>query len=419
MSIELTTLPSGLRVITDHVSSVESVALGIWAAVGTRDEDMTHNGVAHMVEHMMFKGTTSRSALGIAEEIENVGGHINAWTSREMTAYHIHVLKEHMPLAIGILADLLQHSTLPEEEIIRERSVILQEIGMTADTPDDLVFDHFQETAYPGQALGAPILGRAEIISSMDRKTMQHYIRTFYTPARLVISAAGNVRHEEFVSLIKKLFTSLPADTKEASRPALYKGGDIRTEKALEQSHVVLGFRGVSRHDPAYYAAEALSTILGGGMSSRLFQEVREKRGLAYSIFCFHSAYQDDGQMALYAGTGPQDLPELIPVLCDEIGKTLDTITDNELDRAKAQIRSSILMGRESMMTRANQQAKQLICFNTLLDLQDKLNKIAAVRVNDVHAVAKRIFATRPTLAALGPLSQLESYDRITKRLAA
>ena len=419
MSIELTKLKNGLRVITDHVSTVDSVALGVWADVGTRDEDMAHNGVAHMVEHMMFKGTKRRTAARIVEEIEDVGGNVNAWTSREMTSYHIHLLKEDMPMAVDILADVLQHSTMPGDEIERERHVILQEIGMTLDTPDDLVFDHYQETAYPGQAIGAPILGTADIVKGMAKDTLHHYVRQFYTPSRLVLAAAGNVRHDEFIGLAEKMFDALPPDQKNGHQKASYKGGENRAEKELEQSHIILGFQGISRLDDKYYAAILLSTILGGGMSSRLFQEVREKRGLVYSIFCHHAAYQDDGQFVVYAGTGPDDIPKMIPVLCDEIKKIVSTVTEEELKRAKAQVRSGLLMAQESMMSRANQVAKTLIHFDQVLDLRDKLRRIEAVTVNDVQAIAQLIFSTRPTLAALGPLEKLEYFDQIKKRLAS
>lgn len=418
MSIELTKLKNGLRVMTDHVPTVDSVALGVWADVGTRDEDLSHNGVAHMVEHMMFKGTGRRTAARIAEEIEDVGGNINAWTSREMTSYHIHLLKEDMPLAVDILADVLQHSAMPEDEIERERHVILQEIGMTIDTPDDLVFDHYQETAYPGQALGAPILGTADIVRNMAKDTLHHYVRQFYTPSHLVLAAAGNVKHDHFVTLAEKMFDALPADRENGHKPAAYRGGENRAEKELEQSHIVLGFRGVSRLDDDYYAAALLSVLLGGGMSSRLFQEVREKRGLVYSIFSHHDSFQDDGQFMIYAGTGPDDIPKMVPVLCDEIRKVADTVTAEELKRAKAQVRASLLMAQESMMSRANQIAKTMIHFGTILDLQDKLRRVEAVTVADIHAMARRIFSTEPTLAALGPLEKLEDFGQIKKRLA-
>lgn len=420
MSIELTTLPNGLRIITDSVESVDSVAVGIWADVGTRHEDMEHNGVAHMVEHMMFKGTPSRNALQIVEQIEDVGGHVNAYTSREVTAYHIHLLKEHLPLALDILADIIQNPSMPDDEIERERSVILQEIGMSIDTPDDLVFDNYQETAYPGQALGAPILGTADIIKNMQRDTLMGYVRRFYTPSRLVLSVAGNARHEDIVEIAEKLFSGARDHDSYKGIPADYKGGEVRTEKELEQSHIVLGFRGVSRSDKNYYAASSLATILGGGMSSRLFQEVREKRGLVYSVFSFHSAYHDDGQFAIYAGTGPDDLPELIPVLCDEIGKiTQEEVRPEELERACSQMKAGLLMSRESMMNRANQQAKHLINFNEIIDINRKISAIEAVTKDDVCQVAQQIFSGVPTIASLGPVIKLESYENTRKRFVA
>ena len=420
MTIQMTTLKNGLRVITDTVKSVESVAIGVWAGVGTRHEDLSVNGVAHMVEHMMFKGTKTRDARKISEEVESVGGNINAYTGRDVTAYHIHILKDHMPLAMDILADIIQNSTLPESEIEREREVILQEIGMVSDTPDDIVFDKYQETAYPDQALGAPILGRASIIAQMKRESLSGYIQRNYTPSRLVLSAAGNIEHEDVISRAEELFASLPPDRDGEIVAAAYRGGDHREEKKLEQSHVVLGFRSIPRHDPCYYTAVALSTVLGGGMSSRLFQEIREKRGLVYSVFSFHSSYDDDGQFMIYAGTGPDKLSELIPVLCDEVKKIVSSsVTKNELNRARVQMRSSLLMAREQMMARAGQQAKHLLNFNHILDIEKLLSDIDAVSAAGIRSLAENIFSSSPTLAALGPLKGLESYDRITHRLAA
>lgn len=420
MTTRISTLKNGLRVITDSVDAVESVAIGIWADVGTRHENLADNGVAHMVEHMMFKGTPDRNALEIAEQVEDVGGQINAYTSREVTAYHIHLLKDDLPLAVDILSDIIQNSHMPEDEVERERDVILQEIGMTVDTPDDLVFDQYQETAYPQQALGAPILGNTQIIGGMQRETLMGYVDRFYTPGRLVVSAAGNVNHDELVKRIEAGMVNLPADKSVGDTPADYRGGDHREDKTLEQAHIVMGFQGLARGDADYYTAVSLATALGGGMSSRLFQEVREKRGLVYSVFSFHSAYQDDGQFVLYAGTGPERLPELMPVLCDQIAKVAnDLMTEAELVRAKAQMRASLVMSRESMMTRANQHAKHLIHFGSALDVTEKLRQIDSVTLEDIRRVAQKIFGTRPTLAGLGPLSKLEDYETLSKRLAA
>ncbi len=420
MSIKITRLPSGLRIITDTVPEMETVALGVWADVGTRHEDLEHNGVAHMVEHMMFNGTPTRTSRQIAEAVEDVGGQINAYTSREITAYYIHLLKDDMPMAMDILSDILQRPTFPDAELEKERDVIIQEIGMTNDTPDDVVFDHYQETAYPGQALGAPILGRAEIIAGMKKETLYDYVHRFYTPKKLVISAAGNVDHEAFVATAQTMFADLPPDTNQTYTSADYRGGDKRIEKDLEQSHIVMGFQGIDREDSEYYSAVILGTVLGGGMSSRLFQEVREKRGLVYSIYSSHSAYHDDGQFEIYAGTGPESLNKLVPVVCDEIVKVMqDPISEAELNRAKAQIKAGILMSRESMLSRANRQAKYLINFDSAPDVAHIIAKVDAVTVYSVQKIAQRIFTGKPTFAALGPVKDLEDYETIRKRLAA
>lgn len=420
MTIQSTTLKNGLRVITDTVETVESVAIGVWAGVGTRHENMAHNGVAHMVEHMLFNGTPTRSAKDIVQQVESVGGQMNAYTSRELTAYYVHLLKEDVPLALDVLSDMIQRATFPDADLEKERGVIVQEIGMCSDTPDDLVFDLYQETAYPDQALGAPILGTAAIVEGMKKETLFDYVHRFYTPQKLVISAAGNISHEKMIDLATRLFVDLPQDHPGEYRPAAYQGGDKREQKELEQNHVVLGFQGVGNQDSDYYAATLLSTILGGGMSSRLFQEVREKHGLVYSVYASHTAYHDDGQFEIYAGTGPDKLPKLIPVICDEIQKIVQSpVMEEELARAKSQMRSGILMGRESMLSRANRHAKHMINFGQEFDMQVLLDKIDAVNVSDVGTVAQRIFTGAPTFAALGPLENLESYDKIQTRLVA
>ncbi len=418
-TIQLTTLNNGLRIITDHVPSMHSVALGIWSGVGARHETRAHNGAAHMVEHMLFKGTKTRSAQEIVEVIESVGGSMNAYTSREMTSYHIHLLKDDMALALNVLADMYQNSTLPDDEVERERQVILQEIGMCHDTPDDLVFDHYYEAAYPDQAFGAPILGTAEIISGMQRDVLAAHIERFYVPSRTVISAAGHVDHDAFVALAQQAFSDLPAAQESDDIPAAYKGSEYRLEKELEQAHFILGFEGLSRLDNAYYNAQALASILGGGMSSRLFQEVREKRGLVYSIFAYHTGYRDTGQLAIYAGTGPEKMGEIVPVICDEVLKLADSLSDEEIARAKSQLKANMLMGRESMMARADQQAKYVLHRNEALNIESVIAKIDAIDKAALQHVAGRIFSANPTLSALGPLMKLEPYERIVERLAA
>lgn len=417
--IQTTTLENGLRVVTDTVPSMHSVALGIWVGVGTRHENLAQNGVAHMVEHMLFKGTKKRNAFEIAEELENVGASVNAYTSREITSYHVHLLSQDTQLGLDVMADMYLNSTLPPEEIERERGVILQEIGMSNDTPDDLVFDIYSETAYPKQSLGAPILGRAHNIEAMSQQDLQGYIDEFYKPSNTVISAAGGVDHDEFVSQVRTLFAHQTQSEASTYKAADYKGGEIRLPKELEQSHFILGFQGLARTDEDYYTAQTLSTILGSGMSSRLFQEVREKRGLVYSIFSYHSGYQDDGQFGIYAGTGPEKLDEIIPVVCDEVLKVGQDVTEEELTRAKSQLKAGLLMGRESMMTRADQQAKYMLFRDSAFDADILIDQIESVDTAAIKRIAEKIFSSKPTLAALGPLDKLESYEHIEQRLAA
>ncbi|NQU69521.1 MAG: insulinase family protein, partial [Rhodospirillales bacterium] len=275
MTVQVSTLPSGLRVVTHQMQAVESVSLGMWAHVGTRHERPEINGIAHMLEHMAFKGTKRRSARAIAEEIEDVGGHLNAYTSREFTAYHATVLRGDETLAVDMLADILQNSVFDEDELERERAVILQEIGQTNDTPDDVVFDHFQEIAFPDQPVGRSVLGTAEIVSNMPREALQGYMDEHYSASRMVFSAAGNIEHDAMVRLVEDAFDHLPGGAgsgSHAGEPARYVGGEFRELRDLEQAHLVLGFEGISFTDPDYYPLSVLSVVLGGGMSSRLFQ---------------------------------------------------------------------------------------------------------------------------------------------------
>lgn len=422
MTAQFTTLSNGLRIISNHVPGMHSTAIGIWCDVGTRYEQAEQNGIAHLVEHMLFKGTPSRDAYKIAETIENVGGQMNAYTSREFTAYYIHLLKEDSLLGLDILADMVLNHTFPEEELEKEREVILQEIGMTHDTPDDLIFDLFQETAYPGQALGAPILGSPQTVRAMPQPSLFEYTKQFYAPERLVISAAGSIDHDILVKKCEELFsTHASSFTKDAAPQARYEGGVYRGHRTeLEQVHIVLGFQGIPRIAENYQTAQLLSLITGGGMSSRLFQEIREKRGLVYSIYSSNSGYRDDGMFEIYAGTGEQSIKELIPVVCEELNKLRhERVDDTELARAKAQLKANILMGGESMLSRANRQATYLMNFNKPENIERTLESIDAVTPDNIRDMAARFFSSTPTLAALGPLDQLEDYETFKTRLRA
>ena len=419
MTVTLGRLPNGLRIVTDRIDTVDTVSLGLWVEVGTRHEAPEVNGVAHFLEHMAFKGTERRSARAIAEEIEAVGGHLNAYTSRESTAYYAKVLKEDLPLALDILADILLNSSFEPAELERERTVILQEIGQANDTPDDIIFDHFQECAFPQQSMGRPVLGSPEIIRRISREKVMAYLRDHYGAARMVLSASGNLDHDQIVQLADKLFSTMPSERAVTTEPARYAGGEYRQQRDLEQLHLVLGFPGLALGDPDYYAAMVVSTAFGGGMSSRLFQEVREKRGLAYSIHSFAHGYRDCGLFGIYAGTGEQEATELVPVLCDETMRLEQGFTAVELARAKAQIKAGLLMSLESTSARCEQMAQHMLIHGTPFDPADIVRKIEAVDDASIRRVVSGWLTAPPTVAALGPVSRLEDFDRLKTRLAA
>ncbi len=418
-AIRLTRLPSGLTVVTERMERVETVSLGAYVAAGTRNEAAEVNGISHFLEHMAFKGTARRSAAAIAEEIEAVGGQINAYTAREQTAFYVKVLKEDLALGADIIGDILTHSTFDPEELERERGVILQEIGQANDTPDDIVFDHFQETAYPGQPMGRPVLGREFIIRALRRDAFVEYMRRHYTTASTVVAAAGNLEHDRVVDLVARHFADLPSAPPPPAEPGRYSGGEFREARDLDQVHIVLGFPSVSYADPGFYATMLLATVLGGGMSSRLFQEVREKRGLVYSIYAFTAPALDGGLFGIYAGTGESEAAELMPVTLDELLKVQRDLTETELARARAQVKAGLLMSLESTGSRCEQLARQLQVFGRIVPTGETVAKINAVTIADVQRAAARQFRERPTLAALGPAGRVPAVPAIAGRLAA
>ena len=417
MTIEVTKLANGLTVATDSMDHVETASVGVWVGVGTRDERPEINGVSHLLEHMAFKGTRRRTARAIAEEIEAVGGHLNAYTSREHTAYYAKVLKDDLALAVDIIADILQNATLDAEELARERTVIIQEISQSLDTPDDVIFDHFQRTAFPDQPIGRPVMGSAELIRDMPRGAIVDFMRGHYAAGGMVLSAAGRVDHATVVRLGREALGDLPAGDAHPRDGVKYVGGDFREARDLEQVHVVLGFEGVSYDDPDFYAISVLSTLLGGGMSSRLFQEVREKRGLVYSIQSFHSFYSDGGLFGIYAGTGETEVAEVMPIVCAEMRKVCDEVGTEEVDRARAQLKASLLMALESTSSRAEQLARQLMVFGRPIPVAEIIGKVEAVDVAAVERAARRLIASRPTFATLGQVGQVDPYDKLVERL--
>lgn len=420
MTIEQAALPGGMRLVTDRMESVETVSLGVWVNAGARNEMAEINGVSHLLEHMAFKGTERRSALDIAVEIENVGGHLNAYTSRESTVYYATVLKENADLALDIVSDILMNSTFADDELARERAVVLQEIGQANDTPDDIIFDTFQETAYPDQPLGRAILGTTDIVSKMPREALKGYIDAQYGADRMILSAAGNLDHDALAGLAEKAFAAVAPSRANAPPPGRYTGGDNREIRDLEQAHLVMGFEGVGYDDDDYYPLAVLSTALGGGMSSRLFQEVREKRGLVYSIYTFSSAYQDGGLFGLYAGTGADEVGELVTVVCDELRRVAaDPMEDDEIVRSRAQIKAGVLMSLESTSSRAERVARHLQVYDRIIPIDEIARRIDAVSAEDVRRVAERLLTSAPTMASLGPVGGLPDYETVKARLAS
>ncbi len=399
-------LANGVRVVSLDRPEVATASVGLWIDVGARYEPVELNGVAHLLEHMAFKGTARRSAQAIAEEIENVGGQLNAYTSREHTAFYARVLAEDVPLAVDLLADIVRHARIDEEELARERTVVLQEIGQVLDTPDDWVFDLWQETAYPDQPLGRSILGPAATVERLGRADVLGYLTTHYAPERLVVAAAGRVEHDRLTALAEQHLGDLPPKPAPAMPPAAYRGGHRLERDESEQLHLVLGVEGVRYDDPDFYAAQVLATALGGGMSSRLFQEVREKRGLAYNVFAFSASYVDTGLFGMYAAAAPADAAELLEVV-DATSRTLVAAPDEaEIARARAQLKASLLMGLESSTAVCEDLARQHLIFGDYLAPAAIARRIDAVDAAAVARVGERLLG-RPTasLCALGPVT--------------
>ena len=420
MSVRLHTLPNGLRVVTENMPGLKSAAIGIWVMAGARHERTDQNGIAHFLEHMAFKGTKRRSALRIAEEIEDVGGHINAWTSREMTAYYARVLAEDVPLALDVIADIVLNSTFDAQEIETERGVILQEIGQVQDTPDDVIFDWLQEASYPGQPLGRSILGPGERVAAFTRDDLVAFVAEHYSPGRMILAAAGAVDHERIVADAERLFGALPARPAAATEAGRFMGGEARREHGLEQAHLALAFEAPGQRDDAIYASRIFSMVLGGGMSSRLFQEAREKRGLCYSVFAQAGAFDDTGMMTLYAGTSGDDVAALARLCIDEIRRAGDDISETEVARARAQLRAGMLMGLESPAARCERLARLLSIWGRVPTPEEIVGRIDAVDARAVRDRAGALAASgRGALALYGPVGGAPGLEALLERLAA
>jgi predicted Zn-dependent peptidase len=417
MTVKLTTLASGLSVVTDAMPHLKTASLGVWVGCGSRDEKGDEHGISHFLEHMAFKGTRRRTARQIAEEIEAVGGDLNAATGVEMTAYYARVLEADVPLAVDVLADILTEPAFDPEEITREKNVIIQEIGAVEDTPDDLVFDHLQATAFSGQAVGRSILGTPATVRSFDARRLKTYLNRHYRGPGTVFAAAGAVDHDAIVADVERHFSSFTGPAGETPVGARFGGGSRIEVRDLEQVHIALALEGVPQRDPTIFSLQVFTNILGGGMSSRLFQEVREQRGLCYSIYTFHSPYKDTGMFGLYAGTDASDSAELMRVVAGEITSAADTVTATEVARAKAQMKAGLLMALESSGARAEQLARQMLIHGRTIPIEEIVDKIDAVTVESARAAGRDLLArASPAVAVLGP-SGLESAAAIAETL--
>ena len=414
---KITTLDNGLRIVTHKMPAFESVFFGVWNNVGSRDEHESINGTAHFLEHMAFKGTKTKSAQQIAEKVESVGGFINAFTSKETTAYIVNLLGEDINIGIEVISDILQNSTFENKELERERGVILQEIGMYLDDPASMVGSYWQNSAYPEQPIGREILGKKEIIQSIEREKIVNFMQTNYHPAKMVVSAAGKVNHDYFVEQITNSMTNLSKGKTNNRIKATYKGGEYRENKKLEQIHFMLGFEGLSYQNEDRYALKIFSTIMGGGMSSRLHEEIREKRGLVYDIYTSVQSFSDSGNFIVGGGTGKKEIKELLPVLCNELVNAPKNLTEKEIEKSKKQLKTNTLMGLESTFANANINANQLFRHGKLIEVEETIKKIDNVTKSSIEIIAKRLLLSKPTISAIGPIQELESLDKIQNRL--
>jgi len=417
VSVRFTTLPSGLRVVTDAAPHLRTAALGVFVSAGSRHEADDEHGLSHLLEHMAFKGTRRRSAREIAEAIENAGGDLNAETGVEQTAYFARVLGEEVDLALDVLADILTESQFDAEELGREKNVIIQEIGAVEDTPDDLVFDLFTAAAWPEQPIGRPILGTREGVAGFDRHAIDAYLLRHYRAGASIVAVAGAVDHEHIAARAEALLGAFGAASAAPLRPAAYRGGEILVRKKLEQTHIVLGFEGRAVRAPDHDAAHLFAAATGGGMSSRLFQEVRERRGLAYSIYTFHWAYSDSGLFGFYAGAAAKNAGELMASALDCLAEATERLDEGEVRRAKAQMKVSTLTALESPSARAQQLARQTFVYGGPLSLEDMLARIDAITVEDVRKAGASMLASPPTVAAIGGVGRALDRVGVARRL--
>jgi predicted Zn-dependent peptidase len=425
MSVKRSVHSSGLRIVTEEVPSVRSAAVGIWVNVGSRDEAPATAGASHFLEHLLFKGTTSRTALDISSSIESVGGEMNAFTSKEYTCFYARVIDTDLPMAIEVVSDLITSSIVTALDVDAERKVVLEEIAMRDDDPSDLVHDLFSDTYYGDTQIGRPILGTVESIKGMSRNTVFNYYKKKYLPQDLVVAVAGNIKHKRVVAMVEQALSrdnfldvmaapvirpNIPIkNTKQQSVGLLYKKS--------EQAHMFYGMEGVARADDRRFAMGVLSAALGGGMSSRLFQEIREKRGLAYSVYAYAQQFAGSGVLGFYAGCNPTKAIEVVEIIRSVLSDVADNgMTHEEIERAKGAVRGSLVLSQEDTGSRMSRIGKNEIVYGQVMDFDDILKAISRVSAQDIHEIASEFLVKTPTLALVGPFKNESKFEKVLQK---
>ncbi len=425
MSVKRFVHASGLRIVTEEVPSVRSAAVGIWVNVGSRDEAPATAGASHFLEHLLFKGTTTRTALEISSSIESVGGEMNAFTSKEYTCFYARVIDNDLPMAIDVVSDLITSSIVTALDVDAERKVVLEEIAMRDDDPSDLVHDLFSDTYYGDSPVGRPILGTVKSISEMSRNTVYNYYKKKYLPQDLVVAVAGNIKHKRVVAMVEE---ALARDNflDGLGAPVLRPNTPIKNSKQKsvgllykksEQAHMFYGMEGVSRADERRFAMGVLSAALGGGMSSRLFQEIREKRGLAYSVYSYAQQFAGTGVLGFYAGCNPTKAIEVIEIIRDVLSDVADNgMTHEEIERAKGAVRGSLVLSQEDSGSRMSRIGKNEIVYGQVMDFDDILKAISRVSASDIREIASEFLVKTPTLALVGPFKNESKFEKVLAR---
>ncbi|WP_333023672.1 M16 family metallopeptidase [Wolbachia endosymbiont of Pentidionis agamae] len=416
---QLTQLSNGLRIITEHINDVNSIALSIRVDTGSRSESNDKNGISHFLEHMAFKGTKTRTAFDIAKAFDDIGGIFNASTGRESTTYYAKILNKDLEIGLEILVDILINSVFPEDELKREKGVVLQEIFQTNDLPNDIIFDKYMEVAYRNQSFGRSILGTKETVQSFTRADLNNYIDEYYSGTNILLAIAGDIVHERVVLFVEKVLSKICTKSRRKFHDAHYTGGEYLEYRKLDQVNLLIGFPGVSYYDNKYCTLQVFNSLFGEGMSSRLFQEIREKQGLAYSIYSFNSSYTDTGILSIFAGTDSSNLRKLITSITEELKNVLLNLTEEEVTRVKCRITSQILMSRESMSARAEILNHHYSIYNRYISKEELIERINDVSITNIKEVVASLLSRcgQITLAAIGEIGLLPSYDEIVSSL--